>query len=259
MICRDNEDTIETALESAKGLFDEIIIVDTGSKDRTLEIVQRYTDKIARITWEDDFAKARNYGLDMATSDLIFWMDSDDELPEATRIGIRMIADDNNKNAAYMFKIHNIINDAVASKWLNDYFHLKLFPNRKDIRFHNTVLGKMHEGVVEDVMKLPIEIRTVDLSIIHHGYETSERLDSKIQRDIRICMNQPGYYYQFKIGSKFFIFNGYELSMWKIKSDNNETVRLSVKEMLFKAKEDMAYKETLDYVIDAAMKGIHKS
>jgi hypothetical protein len=147
-----------------------------------------------------------------------------------------------------MFKIHNIINDPIASKWLNDYLHLKLFPNRKDIRFHNTVLGKMHEGVVEDIMKLSIEIRSVDLSIIHHGYETSDRLDSKIQRDIRICMNQPGYYYQFKIGNKFFVFNGYKLSMWEIKAGNNETLKISTADMLFSSKDEMSVEENVALV-----------
>jgi glycosyltransferase involved in cell wall biosynthesis len=233
MICRDNENTIGTALKSAAGVFDEIIVVDTGSKDSTLAIVEKYTKKIARITWEDDFAKARNYGLDMATSDLIFYMDSDDELPEETRQAIRIIAEKNDKNVAYQFKIHSIFNDEITKNWINDFDHLKLFPNRKDIRFNNKTAGHLHEGVVDAVLKLPIEIRAVEYFVIHHGYETSDLLEAKINRDIRLCMNLPGRYYQFRIGNYFFSYVNDFLAIWACRKDGNgEFVRVGYREHL---------------------------
>jgi glycosyltransferase involved in cell wall biosynthesis len=229
MICRDNEDTIETALKSAVGVFDEIIVVDTGSTDNTLSIVEKYTKKIARITWEDDFAKARNYGLDMATSDLIFWMDSDDELPENTQFAIRSIAKDNNPKAAYMFKIHNIFTDEMTKTWKNDYDHLKLFPNRKDIRFKNDAFGHMHESVEQDVCSLPIEIRSVDFSVIHHGYETPDLFERKLFRDIRIGTNKAGKYFQFRTGNFFFSYVYNTLSIWASISNDQQLTRVDIR------------------------------
>lgn len=255
MICCNNEDTIETALKSAVGVFDEIVVVDTGSTDQTMNIVKKYTDKLFQTPWEDDFAKARNYGIDRASYSQIFWMDSDDELPEDTKFAIRSIAKDNNQHASYMFRIHNIIKDELGAKWLNDYDHLKLFPNKEYIRFANTANGHMHEGVVESILNAPIEIRGVDFSIIHHGYETIDKIESKIQRNIRICMNRSGYYYQFRIENIFFVFIGNDLFMWKTDSSKEGLYKADSQKLSFGAHDNMSASEIL-IVIEKANKMI---
>lgn len=61
MIVKNEEDILARCLDSLKGLMDEIIIVDTGSTDRTKEIAANYTDKIYDFSWCDDFAAARNF------------------------------------------------------------------------------------------------------------------------------------------------------------------------------------------------------
>ncbi len=64
MIVKNEEDVLERCLESAAGLVEEIIIVDTGSTDRTKEIAARFTQRIIDFPWRDDFAAARNESLD---------------------------------------------------------------------------------------------------------------------------------------------------------------------------------------------------
>ena len=86
MIVKNEEDNIGNCLDSIKDLVDEIIIVDTGSTDKTKEIVKKYTDKIYDFEWVDDFSKARNYSFSKATKDYIFWLDADDILLEEDRI-----------------------------------------------------------------------------------------------------------------------------------------------------------------------------
>lgn len=78
MIVKDEEEVIGRCLESVSGLVDEIIIVDTGSSDRTNEIVKNYTDRIVDFQWIDDFAAARNFSFQQATKDYILWLDADD-------------------------------------------------------------------------------------------------------------------------------------------------------------------------------------
>lgn len=78
MIVRDEEDVLGRCLESAADLVDEIIIVDTGSKDRTKEIAGRFTDAVYDFTWIDDFAAARNYAFSYASCDYCMWLDADD-------------------------------------------------------------------------------------------------------------------------------------------------------------------------------------
>jgi len=81
MIVRDNEDTIEACLASVRPWVDEIIVVDTGSLDRTPEICRRFGAQVYNFPWCDDFSAARNESLKYATGDWIFWMDSDDIMP----------------------------------------------------------------------------------------------------------------------------------------------------------------------------------
>ena len=83
MIVKNEEDTLRRCLSSAESVVDEIVIVDTGSKDRTKEVAARFTDKIFEFEWNDNFAAARNFSYDQATMDYILWLDADDIiLPE---------------------------------------------------------------------------------------------------------------------------------------------------------------------------------
>ena len=78
MIVKNEENTIERCLQTVMDIVDEIIIVDTGSTDKTKEVVKKFTDKIFDFEWIDDFAAARNYSFSQATMDYIMWLDADD-------------------------------------------------------------------------------------------------------------------------------------------------------------------------------------
>lgn len=78
MIVKNEEKTLERCLESISAGVDEIIIVDTGSDDKTKEIAAKFTDKIYNFEWIDDFSAARNFSFSKATQDFIMWLDADD-------------------------------------------------------------------------------------------------------------------------------------------------------------------------------------
>jgi len=80
MIVKNEEKTIERCLNSVAHIMDEIIIVDTGSTDKTKELCKKYTDKVYDFEWIDDFSAARNYSYSLATKDYIMWLDADDIL-----------------------------------------------------------------------------------------------------------------------------------------------------------------------------------
>lgn len=81
MIVKNEEAMLARCLDSVAGV-DEIVIVDTGSTDKTKEVAAKYTDKIFDAPWEDDFAKARNIALDHCTNDWVLSIDADEIMEE---------------------------------------------------------------------------------------------------------------------------------------------------------------------------------
>lgn len=85
MIVKNEEKVLARCLDSICDLMDEIIIVDTGSDDRTREIAARYTDKIYDFEWIKDFSAARNFAFSKASCDYIYSADADEVLDEENR------------------------------------------------------------------------------------------------------------------------------------------------------------------------------
>jgi glycosyltransferase involved in cell wall biosynthesis len=91
MIVRNEEETLSACLESLKDVMDEIIIVDTGSTDRTKDIAAKYTSDIYDFNWIDDFSAARNFAFSKATGDYIYTADADEVLDAVNRKKLKFL------------------------------------------------------------------------------------------------------------------------------------------------------------------------
>jgi hypothetical protein len=85
MIVKDEESTLKRCLESVEGIFDEIVVVDTGSSDRTKEVAASFGARIFDFKWIGDFSAARNFSFSKASSGHVMWLDADDVLLPADR------------------------------------------------------------------------------------------------------------------------------------------------------------------------------
>ncbi len=85
MIVRNEETNLATCLASAADLVDEMIVMDTGSTDRTKEVAARFGARIFDFPWCDDFSAARNASADHANGDWLFILDADDVIDEPNR------------------------------------------------------------------------------------------------------------------------------------------------------------------------------
>ena len=106
MIVRNEEQNLPRCLESVQGLFDEIVVVDTGSTDRTKEIAAGFGARVVDFAWIDDFAAARNVALDHATGDYALWLDADDviEPPERDKLKALLGTLHPDKKEAYVLR-----------------------------------------------------------------------------------------------------------------------------------------------------------
>ena len=85
MIVKNEQKVLQRCLESLKGLYEELIIVDTGSTDNTKNIASAYTNKIYDFVWTDDFSAARNFAFSLCTQQYIYTVDADEVLDETNR------------------------------------------------------------------------------------------------------------------------------------------------------------------------------
>lgn len=98
MIVKNEENVLARCLKSVKDVVDEIIIVDTGSTDKTKEIAQQYTDKIYDFEWTEDFSQARNYAFSKATKEYQMWLDADDVITKENKAKILNLKEDLDSN-----------------------------------------------------------------------------------------------------------------------------------------------------------------
>ncbi len=176
MIVRDEEATLARCLNSLGDLASQLVVVDTGSQDRTVEIARSFGAEVYRFQWVDDFSAARNESLRYARGEWIFWLDADDELsPEAVAQIKNAVA--SGQADAYVChvasRLPNGTEDIVP--------HTRLFRNGLGIRFH----GRVHESVWTDVIARGLKALDTDIVIVHHGYEADWAvLRSKHERNL---------------------------------------------------------------------------
>src|SRR5258708_7858991 len=91
IIARNEEQNLPDCIASVAGLAGEVVVIDTGSTDGTVEIAQRLGAKVFHFPWVDSFAAARNESLKHATGKWIFWMDADDRADAENRDRLRTL------------------------------------------------------------------------------------------------------------------------------------------------------------------------
>ncbi|MDP5275495.1 tetratricopeptide repeat-containing glycosyltransferase family 2 protein [Chengkuizengella axinellae] len=186
MNVRDEEEVLERCLSSIAHIVDEIIIVDSGSTDRTKEIAKKYTDKIYDFEWKGDFSEARNFSFSKATKEYIMWLDADDVVPEKSQ---KQILEFKKNLATYKMDVvvmeyqysynaegnpiltqyrNNIVRRACNFKWKGlvhaklDYsdteeFITNIVIHHKKNKLHTDRTLKTYESLIEQGKNLSVE------------------------------------------------------------------------------------------------------
>lgn len=141
MIVKNEEDIIERCLSSCYTLFDEIIIVDTGSTDKTKEKCKKFTDKIYDFKWVNDFSLARNYGIMKCTCDYFMWLDADDVITKQNLIKLKKLKKEITNEDFIMLKYDITFDEFNNPTFI--YFRERIIKNNKKNLFKDPV----HEAI----------------------------------------------------------------------------------------------------------------
>ncbi len=173
MIVRNEERVIGDCLSSAKPYFSQIVVVDTGSSDRTKEIAGDHGAEVHELVWPESFSEARNESLKHAEGDWVMWIDADDTLPPETGEAI-LDAAIHAPSQIHAFVVPvQFVDEGENSGTRVD--HVKLFRNRKGIHFE----GHIHEQNLPSIRAAGGEVARINAVVLHSGYDTSEEGQKK--------------------------------------------------------------------------------
>lgn len=187
IITYNEERTIERCILSLIDAVDEIVVLDSASTDRTLDIVAQFPQVkvIKNVGLEDDFAGKRNKGLAHIDSDWVFWVDADEWLEEADQAAVREAAGLFDQ-ASLPVVLNVCLLNYVGDRVVQELSFPRLFPMRRGLHFY----GRVHEQVVgedEDMFSNDIRRRPVRIRLHHDGYqpEVMQR-KNKLERNLRL-------------------------------------------------------------------------
>lgn len=139
LIVKNEEEVLNRCLSCAVKFADEIIVVDTGSTDATVEIAQKFTDKIYSFEWQDDFSSARNFAFEKANGDYVMWLDADDVVTDENCAKIRQLVKEGGFDMAYLPYAVAFENDRPTFV----YYRERIMRRSMNFRFK----GAVHEAI----------------------------------------------------------------------------------------------------------------
>ena len=204
MIVKDEEEMLPRTLEAIKPAVDEMIVVDTGSTDRTVEIAESFGAKVLHHEWTGDFSAARNVSIEAASGDWIVWLDADEVLVAEDAGELRKLVGQTWREAFYLVETNftGDIEDGTAVT----HNALRVFRNRPEYRFR----GRLHEQMAHKLPGyLPERVGHTQVRVEHYGYLGVVRdKKDKARRNLELLERQSEEgldtaYHKFNLGSEY--------------------------------------------------------
>lgn len=204
MIVRDEAECLGHCLSSAAGVVDEMVVVDTGSRDGTVSIAESFGARVFYLDWQDDFSAARNHGLDRAAGDWLLVLDADERLEEDG--GLRRLLLQPEVEGYFLLLVNHFSGDPGRDR--AGHHALRLFRNRAEYRF----TGRVHETLAPEILRSRIDAFrfAAGVRVHHYGYRPGDpALPHKKERNLALVLKdleeRPGDpLVRFNAGMEFF-------------------------------------------------------
>jgi tetratricopeptide (TPR) repeat protein len=204
MIVRDEEQMLPRCLAAAAPAVDEIVIVDTGSTDATIEIARSFGARVLEHEWTGSFSEARNISFTAATGDWLLYLDADEVLTAGDAPRLRALIGQTWREAFYLVETSYLGELGEGSAMVNNA--LRLFRNRPEYRFKD----RLHEQIQHTLPTyVPGRVEQSGVRIQHYGYLGSVReAKEKSQRNLELLLAQadetaPTPFLHFNLGSEY--------------------------------------------------------
>lgn len=185
LIVKNEATLLSRCLESISSFVDEIIVVDTGSTDNTVEIAHRYGAQIYHFVWTDDFSAARNESLRHARGEWILYIDADEVIDAVNAAKIREIINRKDIMAVTIRQCIPQPADNIATAFYSEY--CRLFRFHPDIRFE----GVVHEQILPAIERLGGRILRTDIVLHHWAYAANdEKKQRRAERNLRYLLDE---------------------------------------------------------------------
>lgn len=183
MIVKNEEENLSACLESVKDHVDEIIIVDTGSTDRTTEIAERFGARVYFHPWENSFSKARNLSIKYATCDWIIFLDADEEIEKEDAHKLKESIKDKNANILFL----QLSRKTCDGEIIPVAGMARMFKNHLGLHFK----GIVHEILSHDDDTFESRKKIANVKMYHYGYDQNEEeMEGKFVRDSTLLKEQ---------------------------------------------------------------------
>jgi glycosyltransferase involved in cell wall biosynthesis len=183
MMVKNEEKNLEKCLKSMVAWVDQIVIVDTGSTDKTVEIAKKYGAKVYHHPWEDSFSAGRNHVLSHIETPWMIQLDADEVMPQEDAAQIRDVVRSNHKNET------NLIHMVLINKEEGSQKELSVINTGKIMRVIPTLYFKNR---VHNKLVCPGHIQQTNLRIYHHGYNLDDKdyMEKKSKNTERLLLLQ---------------------------------------------------------------------
>jgi len=185
MIVKDEADNLGRCLNSVQGVVDEIVVVDTGSSDNTVEIAEKFGAKVIHYKWHNDFSAARNVSLEHSTGEWVMFLDADEELVREDIPELKKLLEDA-EHEGFFFNEFNFVGDKEEDGVVVN-LAFRLWRNKPEYRFS----GAIHEQIVAKVQSQNQNVGLTGIRINHYGYlNKATKEKNKVQRNLNILIKE---------------------------------------------------------------------